>query len=440
MRNPYITGGWVSGHEHYGREVLTAHILESSNDAVWLVGNRRAGKTSLLRHLEFLTADGADYTPLFLDMQGSASIADLTAELIYAVEEEERRFAKLRLDPNLLQGQDAIAIIRLLRRHARAAGKKLLLLCDEAEALLEIAQKDPAGLARLRKVFQSDKGLRIVLTSTKVLSRINELTANWPTSPFLFGFGLRNLTGLGDEAATALIRQSQDAEPVAASDALVHQVIEATNTHPFLTQLLCNRLFLPEGRLREMKPDDLTLDSTLVGFFMNDFRWLSPGEGRVLLSAAAGHRDVQSISADIDLPPAQVQDFVYSQERLGQLRQTSSGLAVGNAFLRRWLEQNHKQLLEEASASEVTDEATRQLIQRGQKQEAQYALEQLRIQQANLGELELQKAQYGVRVPLDLINDINHVKTEIDKLHQRLSLIAPHIVELVRQKGEAALI
>lgn len=425
MRNPYKTGGWVSGREHYGRQALLAHILESDNDAVLVVGNRRMGKTSLLRQLEYLTADGATYVPLFWDLQGSDTLEDMTYELLYSVEEEKHRFLSIGVEiDKLYRAQtDASLVLRMLRSMVREAGKRLLLLVDEAEALLHLAEKDPTALARLRRVLLGANGLRVVVTATKVLSRLNLLTRDWPTSPFLFGFSLRNLAGLEDEAAAALIRQTQDPVPVRVSDEQVRQIMEATGNHPFLLQVLCSRLFLESGELRPLQPEDLYLDSSLADYFDNDYRWLSPGERQVLLSIVAGHRDVSSISQDTDLPPAAVQDFVYSQERLGKLRVTPEGLAPANEFLRRWLEQHYERLLEQANASEVSDDTTQQLIHAGREEEQRYVAEMLRIQRANLRELELQRAQYGVRVPVDLINDINRTKAEIERLEERLDFI-----------------
>lgn len=428
MRNPYKTGGWVSGLDHYGRQALLAHILESDNDAVWVVGNRRMGKTSLLRQLEFLTADSQTYVPLYWDMQGSTTMQELTAELIYAIEDEEERFRNLLVDFSLLKDRDATGILRLLRRNARSANKSLLLLCDEAEALLKLAESEPDSLARLRRVLQSADGLRVVLTSTKVLSRINTLNAQWETSPFLFGFGLRNLTRMDDESTRALIRQSQDPVPVRVSDDQTAQIADLTGNHPLLTQILCSRLFQDTGELRPLMQEDLSLDAQLKDFFQNDFRWLSPGERQVLLSITTGQRTAEAIAQDTGLAPAVVQDFVYSQERLAQIRQTEACLAPGNEFLRRWLEQNHAALVTMAHTSEVPDDTTRQLVHKGQQEEAPYLIEQIRIQRNNLQELELQRAQFGIRVPVDLINEINHTKIELEKAYERLAFISPAIL------------
>jgi hypothetical protein len=435
VRNPYKTGGWVSGPDHYGRQALLAHILESDNDAVWVVGNRRMGKTSLLRQLEFLTADNPTYVPLYWDMQGSTTMQELTAELIYAIEDEEKRFRNLLGDFGSLQDKDAIGILRLLRRNARSANKRLLLLCDEAEALLKLAENESDSLARLRRVFQSANGLRVVLTSTKVLSRINALNAQWETSPFLFGFGLRNLTRLDDESTRALIQQSQDPVSVEVSTDQAAQIADLTGNHPLLTQILCSRLFQDTGVLRPLTQEDLSLDAQLKDFFQNDFRWLSPGERQVLLSITTGQRTVEAIAQDTGLAIAAVQDFVYSQERLAQIRQTEAGLAPGNEFLRRWLQQNHALLDAIAHISEVPDDTTLQLVQKGQMEEAPYLIEQIRIYRNNLHELDLQRAQFGLRVPMDLINEINHTRIELDKAYQRLAFISPEILESISDNG-----
>jgi hypothetical protein len=362
-------------------------------------------------------------------MQGSGTLEDLASELLFAIEDEVQRFQQLVVDLDLLRSLDAAGVIRLLRRYARAADRVLLLLGDEAEALIEIARSDPDGLAGLRRVLQSGMGLRVVMAATKVLSRVNDLTRDWPTSPFLFGFGLRNLTGLDDQEATGLIRQVQDPEPVRVEDNLVQEIRFLTNNHPYLIQLLCSRLFDEEGFLRPVAPEDLALESTLEGFFQSDFRWLSPGERQVLLSVAAGHDTLDAIVADTGLNPVEAQEFVYSQQRLGLLRQTGEAdqvrLAVGNSFLERWLQSYHEALQAEAHESEVTDRSTLDLVREGQMQEAQYVQEQLQIQLANLRELERQRAQYGLRVPLDLVNDINRVRMEIRRLEERLALILP---------------
>lgn len=49
--------------------------------------------------------------------------------------------------------------------------------------------------------------------------------------------------------------------------------------------------------------------------------------------------------------------------------------------------------------------------------------EQLDLQRANLNTLELQRAQFGIRVPLDLCNEIFLVESEIDMLEEKLAVL-----------------
>ena len=47
--------------------------------------------------------------------------------------------------------------------------------------------------------------------------------------------------------------------------------------------------------------------------------------------------------------------------------------------------------------------------------------QQLAIQRRNLNELELQRARYGIRVPLDLVNEIGLVQERIGELEEEIA-------------------
>jgi len=420
MRNPYVVGGWVRGHRHYGREGLIDHLLHSPVDTVWVVGNRRMGKTSLLRQLEYLTLSDETYVPLFWDMEGCATFADLSAELFYALEDVAERFQVLGVDPAELRRRDVAGILRILQRQARAAGRKVLLLCDEVEALIPAGRQDPQGLALLRAALQRGEGLRVIMTSTKALSRLNDLCRDWHTSPFLFGFGLRNLFGLAPEAAEALIRQKQEKEPVEVAPELVQEIRWHTNDHPFLIQYLCQRLFQEEGRLRPIEPPDLLPDVMLTSLFEIDYRHLCPSE-RAILRQVAAHGTVDEAglqsATGMDLP--RLRNFLYGLTKLGYLREQDGGWAAGNSFFGFWLQAN-RDLLAEVPSSDISDQTTQEMLILGQKQEADYLQQQLQIHKQNLGELEVQRARYGMDAPLHLVHQIEHAQAEIARITREL--------------------
>lgn len=415
--NPYIVGNYVIGRRHYGRHRLIDYLLNSPDDAVWVVGNRRMGKTSLLRQIEFLTsAQGGPYVPIFWDIQGCETGADLARELYYAFEDAAGRLSALGIDVSGLEYAEVRDLLRIAQRAAQSQGRKVLLLIDEAEALINVGRRDAQELQRLRKALQAGQSLRVIMTSTKALTEVNDLADEWATSPFLFGFGLRNLWELDWQSSQALIRQTQSDMPVSASDEVVEAVCEHTNRHPYLMQVLCQRLWQEDNSLRMPTEADLAVDDMLASFCMIDFRYLAPTERRILLAVSErGLMDEAALSTLVDQPPATVKAFVYGLVKLGYLRQVYGQLAVGNQFLGNWLREHYAELVTETQ-SKITDRSTKELVLRGRRQELAYLQEQLRIQQDNLRELERQRSQFGLRVPLDLINEINITRREIERL------------------------
>lgn len=350
--NPYIVGRWVRGADHYDRKSLIEYLLNAQDTAFWVVGTRRMGKTSLLRQLEHLTDnDKSPYVPLFWDLQGCSTPQDLSGELYLAIEDVAERFARLDVDTTCLQGDDAAGILRRLGRETMRHGRELLLLVDEAEVLVEIGQAESAWLARLRKAMQ-EGNLRAVIASTRLLTQLTDQSGNWMTSPFLFGFHMVNLWTLHREGAKALVRQTQSPHPVGADDPLVEEILDYTNSHPYLVQFLCQRLFVPDangGRLRAVQDDDLDVDQMLASFFRLDFHRLSVTERRILLAVAeAGALDEDGLRARLeDCAEVRLISLLHALEELGHLRRCAEGWAAGSEFLQRWLRDNSRQLAEE---------------------------------------------------------------------------------------------
>lgn len=421
MRNPYIVGSWVRGHHHYGREGLIDHLLHSPVDAVWVIGNRRVGKTSLLHHLEYLTQSDDTYTPLFWDMSGRTTFADLSTGLVYDIEDVAERFRELGVDPAELRGQDLTDVLRILRRQARSAGRKVLLLCDEVEVLIPAGQRDPERLALLRAAFQRGEGLRVIIASTKALSHLNDFCREeWETSPFLFGFGLRNLFGLDRKASEALIHQAQGKQKVDAAPELVQEIRQHTNDHPSLIQYLCQRLFEKEGYLRPIRLPDLVPDAMLNDYFKVDYRLLCAGERAILRQVAAhGAVDEAELQRATGIDLLRLRNFLFGLTKLDYLREQDGGWTAGNTFFGYWLRAN-RHLLAEMPPSAVSDQTTQEMLVMGQKQEVEYLKELLQVNERNLRELEMQRASYGLDVPLHLMHQIEHVHTQIASITRNL--------------------
>ena len=377
MRIPYIVGRWVRGESHYGRERLIEHLLTASDTVTWLVGTRRMGKTSLLRQLEYLSNESAEeFIPIFWDLQGCQDSQSMSEELYFALEEARGRLSECGIDVQEYKDMDAIAVLRDVSRWLAAYDKRLFLLVDEAEALIEIATNEPKWLARLRKVLQAGR-LRTIITSTKLLAQLNAVSKQWKTSPFLFGLNLANLWKLDADASRDLIRQSQLDTPILVADEIMEDILNHTNGHPYLIQTLCQRLFSTDnsgkGFLRAVEDRDLATDHILAGFFLIDFQYLTGIERRLLLTVTdltlASENDILECFSDVS--PQRIHVFLYGLEKLGYLRQLYSNWAVGNEFLRKWV-QNNRDELSQMTDSLVDDEAHENILRKGQMNELAY--------------------------------------------------------------------
>ncbi|MBI3958114.1 MAG: hypothetical protein HY328_04835 [Chloroflexi bacterium] len=387
------------------------------------------GKTSLLRQLEWLIEHDptSQYVPLFWDIQACETANDLAYELFISVEDETERFAALGIDILSLQEMDVNRILRTVQRTLHAQGKQLLLLIDEAEALVNVAKNDSREMARLRRSLQQGEH-RTILTATKQLMQLNELMRDWLTSPFLFGFNLVNLWSLDVEATQSLIHQAQNDVAVSVDPVVMEDILVYTHRHPYLTQYLCHRLFESDeagtGRLRPVQAEDLHADHLLSGFLQIDFDHLSPTERQILLAIARqGVVDEATIGAELNISsPATVERFLYGMNKLGYLRQILDGWAIGNEFLRRWVLENHDTLARQLY-SKVSDENVEALLLEGRRFELDYLQKEVGQLQQRMEELLARRNAYGDQVPLALSDTLQQTRREIEVALTQIQLL-----------------
>ena len=435
MRIPYIVGRWVNGTRHYGRQRLFDYLLDTPDTATWIVGARRMGKTSLLRQLEMLTAPAdSELVPLFWDMQGCESSQALSDELFLALEDASSRFSALGIAVTEWEGLDALLILRRLARILHSRGQRLLLLIDEAEVLIQIARNEAAWLARLRRSLQ-DPALKTMVASTKLLIQLNAVTADWPTSPFLFGFNMVNLWSLDPDSAVALVEQRQAPRHVHASAAILEEILLHTHRHPYLIQFLCQRLYSEDshgqGFLRAPADEDLDPDQLLAGFFLIDFQQMTRLERRLLLAVGQHTLTTEAeLLADLaDADPQRIRTYLWGMEKLGHLRRIYDQLAIGNEYLRRWLLANRSRL-EQMDEALVDEESFAQILQIGYTREpASYQVE--------LERLEQQQRQLQETLALCQPDQRAAVASELNRLGQQLDQVRRD-VERTRQRPPLA--
>lgn len=333
MRNPYVVGSPVFGDDFYDHETLIEDLLDLRRQCIYLVGNRRMGKTSLLQRVE----DQALCVALFLSLQGTGGDPDRMGEaLVRRIERKAPRVPPLQ-DVHLDTHGDICDVVESLTHAAEARGFRVLLLWDEAEVLLRLPD---TCLQRLRSVLQDNgRVLRTILAATKRLSELNDRCRSWKTSPFLFGFAVRYMPPLSDQGAVDLIRQINNPEgSVQVGEDLVGQILDVTGNHPYLIQLLCDRLFQSDGSLRPISSRDLAVDESLANVFQIDYNMLSQSEQSIVRALAeqtqANERGLQQ---SLKLERDDLRSYLRGLEQLGYVRHRDGQYQIASLFLGTWL-------------------------------------------------------------------------------------------------------
>ena len=414
VRNPYTVGSPTRGMHFYGRRDIAAALIDSNDHAIWLIGNRRMGKTSLMRYVEEQADARPDVVAFYINLEASETFDDLSGCFFDDLEMAEPCLRELGLSSDQLRSKDAAEIVRMLNRAARTQGKQALLLWDEAEALIRIGEASNNALRRLHREVQRADSLRLVITATKRLEVLNDLCRSWETSAFLYSFKLHYLGPLSLEETTALVSQRQQGGPVQATPTFVRRVYDATGGHPYLTQWLCDRLYA-EGRLRPLADDDLVPSSALASLFQTDYNHLSPSERRILqafVNVEEATEETLARQLDGALSSTELRYVLQSLQALCYLRRTNTGFRTGSSLLQNWLRlgsiDETEMPVSDAATIEMSDEQ-RQHIQR-----------MITINRRNLYTLQERAAQYGLNPPLEVTNEIRQQEESIAALEQQL--------------------
>ena len=337
---PYVVGQWVRREYFYGRAAIIDEVLGGNRNWLWLLGTRRIGKTSVLKQLEYLALKSPElgFLPVFWDLQGADRPQELHLDFTDALLDAEGRLEDVGIPLADVRADDCFDSLGLLRRKLLSKGLQLLLLCDEAEELIQLNQKDPSLLRKLRRALHSRDGIRSVLASSSRLWQLAQTDED--TSPFLDGFTPPLAIGtLDDEAARQLIRQTQlpKAAHPSFNDDEVELIRYQCGNHPYQVQLLCRRA-LDRGNLEEAI-EEVAHDRAVSFFFSVDYELRSDTERAILRSLAdQPGASAAEISRRVQNSTDAVTTALSTLHELGLLARDPEGRhEIASDFLRRWL-------------------------------------------------------------------------------------------------------
>ena len=272
--SPYIVGNPVDRREmFFGRTDIMDRIrwqLGSEANVILLEGNRRTGKTSILRQLG-KAEELPDWIPVycsFQDAEGDDRSGGITTRNVFRLLARTTGWALYDAGVETwfpgLPARDLARPFRLAFRSAltqafagehtfeafelyiqaalqAARPRRILLMLDEFDKLqegIDAGITSPQVPENIRHLLQHQPGLSAIITGSRRLKRLRE--EYWSA---LFGFGYRiGVSALPMDDARRLV-----AEPVEGRLDYLPQardrIVELCARHPFLIQSLCNRVF-----------------------------------------------------------------------------------------------------------------------------------------------------------------------------------------------------
>lgn len=218
-------------------------LLDLRRPPLLLYGQRRMGKTSLLNNLGRLLPNSI--IPMFVDLQGPASLAKNNAGFLY-------NLAKSMVDS--AQRQSAITIPRLTREYLAPDPftcfdewldeveqvldrNTALLALDEFEALDSAITKgrldEEEVLGMLRHLIQHRPRFKILLAGSHTIEEFQR----WAS--YLINVQVLHISYLKEPEARQLIERPVKDFALRYEPDAVQRVLDLTRCHPFLVQLLC---------------------------------------------------------------------------------------------------------------------------------------------------------------------------------------------------------
>ncbi len=259
--NPYVVGTPLQPGSRlfFGREDVLQFVQENlaaahRNNLV-LIGQRRTGKTSILKQLPVRLGD--EFVPVYLDGQAMGLdpgldqfFLSLATEITFAL--EDRGFhLPLPKGEDFAENPAAKFENDFLRRVAQAIeGRHILVLFDEFEELETAVRRgriDPAIFNYLRHLMQHTQSLSIIFCGTH---RLEELASDYWN--VLFNISLYKQVGFLDRAeALRLIQEPIAAYGMAYDDLALDKMWRVTAGHPYFLQLMCHSLVNRHNKLQK---------------------------------------------------------------------------------------------------------------------------------------------------------------------------------------------
>jgi GTP diphosphokinase / guanosine-3',5'-bis(diphosphate) 3'-diphosphatase len=251
--NPYTLRP-VSGESFFGRRAELRTLVNNlrevkPGEAVLLWGPRRIGKTSLLLEFRQSILSGADYVPVFVDMQrlsgrsATMLLFDISRAIVKTLNIPSVK------PPNLSRmKRDPLGFFRgFLEKVPALQNKLIVLILDEFQLLGDLTDADGVSVADINRYFRSllqhQHGLTVVFSGGGVL----ETLLRQPEASFMLELAQHQKLGCLDEAAARQLIV-KPLPRIRYEEGVVNDLLALTAGHPYYLQWLCSELIIEADR------------------------------------------------------------------------------------------------------------------------------------------------------------------------------------------------
>lgn len=242
IENPYIIGKPVTDRKmFYGREKLLNSIVESFKgkhltNPIFLFGQRRTGKTSILFHLKERLRD--EFSPISFDISEifgkKLFYDDLMQKIVTELGFSDVETPNIEHDPFNLFMDEFYAKLR-----QRLNGKRIVLMIDEYQRIDDFITKgdyDDNVIDFLISLAQSEE-INIILAGFRPLEELQ----NKKWTDLMRFFTTLNVSFLNERDVAELI-----SEPVRGlmeyDEGAIEKIISLSGCHPYFVQLICHTM------------------------------------------------------------------------------------------------------------------------------------------------------------------------------------------------------
>lgn len=365
MSNPFQCHSPVFGDDFYGRQNIINEILDDDRFSHgWILGARRSGKSSILRHIEHIAIKEKKYAdkyiPIYWNFEGVNDVKGLKIRLLNGLSEleskEKEKYQIINFDIDKAVDMSIDEILHIIGRSIVRKNYQLLLLCDEVEKLVKISNTDDDILSSLRYYFQCN-WTRTVIVATGALWNLKEKEK--AESPFLSGFvpPIYTLCPLAKNEAIALLRTGENCGIETPSIFLWEdEICRVTNQMPYYMQLLCREIvYLKPSDFGDILNETINNNNIIKDFNIileNDLNGLNFIEKITLLAVVENPnlslKDIKTrIKIEIGIEE-KIPEVFRNLKLLGYINEISDHhFCVQNQFLQSWYRKNLRRIIEE---------------------------------------------------------------------------------------------